>query len=134
MANANDNGLAIKPPLGWRSWNLYGQHVNQQLIMESWMVWYKGHALLMVSQTLCDLSYCDVGLDDNWQLCGAPNAAPGMNYHDKDGNPIVNLDGSSDFNNTMRTTLIALDLHPAGTETIAYAKINVDQKRNATCK
>jgi hypothetical protein len=23
-------------------------------------------------------------------MCGSPDAAPGMHYHDKDGNPIVN--------------------------------------------
>ena len=40
--------------------------------------------------SLCDLGYCDVGLDDHWQMCGSPDAAPGMHYHDKDGNPIVN--------------------------------------------
>ena len=29
---SNDNGLARTPPLGWRSWNLYGANVNQSLI------------------------------------------------------------------------------------------------------
>mgnify|MGYP002824976711 FL=1 len=29
---SNENGLARTPPLGWRSWNLYGAHVNQSLI------------------------------------------------------------------------------------------------------
>lgn len=48
--------------------------------------------------SLCDLGYCDVGLDDNWQACGSPDAAPGMKYHDKAGNPIVNLDRFPDFN------------------------------------
>ena len=100
VANANDNGLAIKPPLGWRSWNLYGQNVNQQLIMKimDGMV-QRTRTVNGKATSLCDLGYCDVGLDDNWQLCGAPNAAPGMNYHDKDGNPIVNLDRFPDFNN-----------------------------------
>ena len=41
--------------------------------------------------SLCDLGYCDVGLDDNWQDCGSPLAADGMHYHDAKGNPIVNL-------------------------------------------
>ena len=43
------------------------------------------------SQSLCDLGYCDVGLDDHWQDCGSPDAAPGMHYHDKEGNPLINL-------------------------------------------
>jgi len=40
--------------------------------------------------SLCDLGYCDVGLDDHWQACGSPDAAPGMHYHDVKGNPIIN--------------------------------------------
>ena len=40
--------------------------------------------------SLCNLGYCDVGLDDNWQACDSPLAAPGMHYHDIVGNPIVN--------------------------------------------
>merc|ERR1740130_162505 len=40
--------------------------------------------------SLCDLGYCDVGLDDNWQDCKA--GADGNHYHDKDGNPVVNLE------------------------------------------
>jgi alpha-galactosidase len=96
--SANDNGLGLSPPLGWRSWNLYGNNVNQTLIMSI----MKG----MASRTrtvdgkptsLCDLGYCDVGLDDHWQACGSPDAAPGMHYHDKDGNPIVNETVFPDF-------------------------------------
>ena len=46
-----------------------------------------------VPTSLKDLGYNDVGLDDNWQKCGAPDAkSAGNNFHDKDGNPIVNLD------------------------------------------
>ena len=70
---------------------MYGNNVNQTLIMSI----MKG----MTSRTrtvngkptsLCDLGYCDVGLDDMWQACDSPDAAPGMHYHDKEGNPIVN--------------------------------------------
>ena len=43
------------------------------------------------SESLCDLGYCDVGLDDHWQDCGSKDAAPGMHYHDKEGNPLINL-------------------------------------------
>ena len=41
--------------------------------------------------SLCDLGYCDVGLDDHWQDCGSKLAAPGMHYHDVNGDPIINL-------------------------------------------
>lgn len=29
-AAALDNGRSVTPPMGWRSWNLYGANVNQQ--------------------------------------------------------------------------------------------------------
>ena len=85
---ANDNGLALTPPMGWRSWNLYGHNVNQSLletIMDGMVVKHNGVSLR-------DLGFADVGLDDNWQACGSPSAAPGMHYHDVDGNPLVNLE------------------------------------------
>ena len=64
---AIDNGKGITPPMGWRSWNLFGPNVNQKLmegVMEGMVkkrpVDGGGEA------SLCDLGYCDVGLDDNW--------------------------------------------------------------------
>jgi alpha-galactosidase len=39
--------------------------------------------------SLCDLGYCDVGLDDNWQDCGA--GADGYSYHYYEGLPLVNF-------------------------------------------
>jgi hypothetical protein len=32
--SAIDNGKGIRPPMGWRSWNLYGANVDQQLIQK----------------------------------------------------------------------------------------------------
>jgi len=99
LANANDNGLGLTPPQGWRSWNLYGANVNQSLITSimDGMVKKSGVTHLGDSVSLCDLGYCDVGLDDNWQACGSPDAAPGMHYHDVNGNPIVNHERFPDF-------------------------------------
>merc|ERR1719426_371848 len=93
---ANDNGLAKTPPLGWRSWNLYGANVNQQLIMSIMDgVVAKTRTVDGKPTSLCDLGYCDVGLDDNWQNCKA--GADGNHYHDADGNPVVNLDRFPDM-------------------------------------
>lgn len=90
---ANDNGLGLTPPRGWRSWNLYGNNVNQSLITGIMDGMVTKHSYGGAKDTsLCEgFGYCDVGLDDHWQMCGSPDAAPGMNYHDKEGNPIVNL-------------------------------------------
>lgn len=83
---ANENGLAKLPPMGWRSWNLYGADVNQKLIQSIMDGVVKK---TRYGESLCDVGYCDVGLDDNWQDCQAGVA--GNNYHDVDGNPVVNL-------------------------------------------
>merc|ERR1719502_2548537 len=91
-----DNGLGRTPPMGWRSWNLYGGNANQDLlenIMEG-MVSRK-RTVDGVPTSLCDLGYCDVGLDDNWQKCGA--GADGYSFHDSEGNPIVNTERFPDL-------------------------------------
>merc|ERR1719321_1829727 len=46
--------------------------------------------------SLCDLGYCDVGLDDNWQKCGS-YGPDGLHYHDEEGNPIVNTERFPSF-------------------------------------
>ena len=90
--HANDNGLALTPPMGWRSWNAFGFDVNQDLMMHVMDVMVSKNRSDKYGQptSLCDLGYCDVGLDDAWQYCDAENAAPGFHYHDVHGNPIVN--------------------------------------------
>lgn len=112
LAAANDNGLALTPPLGWRSWNLFGSDVNQPLI-EKIMRGMTDRSRTDHSgrpTSLCDLGYCDVGLDDNWQACHSPEAADGMNYHREDGSPIVDLDlfpdlkGMVDFGHSLNLT------------------------------
>lgn len=85
-----DNGLGLTPPMGWRSWNCYGKHVNQTK-MESIMGKMAERARLVdgVKTSLLDLGYNNCGLDDNWQACGA--GAFGS-FHDAQGNPIINVD------------------------------------------
>ena len=94
-ALAIDNGLGRKPPMGWRSWNLYGADVNQSLIqhiMDGMVV--RKRKVDGVLTSLCDLGYCDVGLDDNWQACKAGHK---YSYHDDDGIPIVNRERFPDM-------------------------------------
>jgi len=88
-AKAIDNGLGLTPPMGWRSWNLFGANVNQSLI-ESIMdaIVARKRTVDGVPTSLCDLGYCDVGLDDNWQKCGAGSR---YRYHDDAGIPIINM-------------------------------------------
>ena len=81
---AIDNGKGATPPMGWRSWNLYGHDVDQKLIEGIMDGMVKPRPLpdgSGTSKSLCDLGYCDVGLDDNWQQCGSHGA--GSSSHRK---------------------------------------------------
>ena len=93
----NENGLARTPPLGWRSWNTFGADVNQSLIegIMDGMV-RKDRNVDGVPTSLCDLGYCDVGLDDNWQKCSPPGSV-GARYHDPSGKPLVNTERFPDM-------------------------------------
>lgn len=92
---AADNGRALTPPLGWRSWNLYGADVNQQLIEGIMEGMVKRTRMVDGKlQSLCDVGYCDVGLDDNWQACGS---GENTQFHDTLGNPLVNKDRFPDM-------------------------------------
>ena len=79
--------------MGWRSWNQYHRDVDQSLMQQIMQGMVDRGRVDHTNKptSLCDLGYCDVGLDDNWQACGSPDAAPGMNYHDVNGNPLINL-------------------------------------------
>jgi len=96
VVSANENGLAHLPPMGWRSWNLYGANVDQKVIegIMDGMV-SKKRSVDGKPTSLCDLGYCDVGLDDNWQNC--KGGADGNHYHDADGNPVINTDTFPDM-------------------------------------
>jgi alpha-galactosidase len=76
--------------MGWRSWNLFGANVDQGLIegIMDGMVSRK-RTVDGLPTSLCDLGYCDVGLDDNWQQCCAYGADT-FTYHTEEGAPVVN--------------------------------------------
>lgn len=94
VVTAIDNGRGRTPPMGWRSWNLFGSNVNQTL-MEAVMDAMVDRSRLVdgTPTSLADLGYSDVGLDDNWQLCGDYD---GYTYHDR-FYPVVNRDRFWDF-------------------------------------
>lgn len=96
-AAAIDNGKGTTPPMGWRSWNLFGANVNQKVI-EGIMDGMVSRKRMVDGKptSLCDLGYCDVGLDDNWQTCGA-HGLHQYSYHDDAGLPIVNEDRFPDM-------------------------------------
>lgn len=65
VAYALNNGLALKPPLGWNSWNNFGCNVSDVLIRQM--------ADAMVSSGMAAAGYQYVNVDDCWQGVGRTN-------------------------------------------------------------
>ncbi|MBQ8028694.1 MAG: alpha-galactosidase [Clostridia bacterium] len=57
--NAYNNGVALTPPMGWSSWNLFRNKINEDLIKEI--------ADAMIKSGLSDVGYTYVNIDDCWQ-------------------------------------------------------------------
>ncbi|HEX5685741.1 MAG TPA: glycoside hydrolase family 27 protein [Ideonella sp.] len=53
------NGLAQTPPMGWSSWNQFGDQINEQLLVQTMDA--------MAANGLRDAGYVYVNLDDGWQ-------------------------------------------------------------------
>ncbi|MBN2441348.1 MAG: alpha-galactosidase [Spirochaetales bacterium] len=58
QAAALNNGLALTPPMGWNSWNVFHENINETQI--------KQIADAMVSSGMRDAGYIYLNLDDNW--------------------------------------------------------------------
>lgn len=59
-SETEDIMVKLTPPLGWNSWNTYGENINEQLIMET--------ADAMVEQGLLEKGYEYLVIDDCWSL------------------------------------------------------------------
>ena len=81
-------GALPTPPAGWRSWNQMGGDISQALMTDMMTAMADRSRTVQGKPTsLIDLGYNRIGMDDNWQACGA-----GVNgsFHDASGNPIFN--------------------------------------------
>jgi alpha-galactosidase len=58
-AASRSNGLALTPPIGWSSWNNFGEDISEQLVVET--------IDAMVANGMRDAGYVFVNLDDGWQ-------------------------------------------------------------------
>lgn len=95
--HALDDGLARRPPMGWRSWNTFYGHVTQELMVQMMdLVAARDRHVDGEPTSLLDLGYGNVGLDDGWQLCGK-YGPEGFTFHDALGSPIVNRSRFPDF-------------------------------------
>ena len=52
--------VKLTPPMGWNSWNTFGENINEKLIMET--------ADKMVEQGLLDCGYEYLVIDDCWSV------------------------------------------------------------------
>ena len=58
QAFAHPDSLVLTPPLGWNSWNVFHENINEKQIQEI--------ADAMVNSGLKDAGYIYLNLDDNW--------------------------------------------------------------------
>ena len=84
------NGKARRPPLGWRSWNAFGNKINQSTMVAAMDALVASNRTIggKAGQSLCkDVGFCSAGLDEGWEACGV-----GVNHtqHDAQGRPTVN--------------------------------------------
>ncbi len=59
LKNVPNNGLAKTPPMGWNSWNLFAEKVDDQTV--------RTMADAMVSSGMKDAGYIYVNIDDTWE-------------------------------------------------------------------
>jgi alpha-galactosidase len=84
-----DNGLALTPPMGWRSWNCYHGDVTQAHIKATVdAITARTRMVDGKLTSLLDVGYDHVGVDDGWQLCNA--GVGGNSFHGPTGKPILN--------------------------------------------
>lgn len=77
---AGSNAMALRPPMTWRSWNQFAQHINSSII-ESMMNGLVDTSRPIVGMppgsSLFTLGYNEVGLDSGWAKCmPAPGFQP----------------------------------------------------------
>ena len=59
--------IALTPPMGWNSWNCWGQSVSQERVLSS--------ARAMVEKGLIDHGWSYINIDDGWQSRRGANGA-----------------------------------------------------------
>ena len=83
---AIDNGLGLRPPMGWRNFNAF--YNPSQVIMESMMDAMVDRSRSVGGQptSLAEIGYTHMGLDGGWNRCFAENHT----FHLADGTPVWN--------------------------------------------
>ena len=83
-----DNGLALTPPMGWRSWNCYHGSVDAVKIQDTIdAITSRSRTIEGKHMSLADIGYQHVGVDDGWQAC---KTGKDCSFHTATGTPLVN--------------------------------------------
>ena len=67
LARAADNGLALLPPMGWRSWNTFYADIDDAKIRSQIDALVKPRDA--AGTTLHSLGYASIGIDEGWEGC-----------------------------------------------------------------
>jgi alpha-galactosidase len=84
------NSEARTPPLGWRSWNAFGNHITQDMMRQAMDALAAANRTIRgkANQSLCkDIGFCSAGLDEGWEACGVGTHGT---QHDANGLPTIN--------------------------------------------
>ena len=78
---AGSNGLALTPPLGWRSWNAWGYHIDDATMRTAAAGLVDASRPIRgmpAGSSLRSLGYDNVGMDEGWAVCEPqPGFMPG---------------------------------------------------------
>lgn len=88
-ALALDDGLAVSPPMGWRSWNQFGLDITQEIVEAQYAVLAAKREYGGKTTSLAEVGYKHAAIDDGWQNCSS--GPGGKGFHNASGFPNVNL-------------------------------------------
>lgn len=87
MTLALNNGKAIQPPMGFRTWNQWQGSITQSMmlgIIDALVTPRSNNPTISLAQ----LGFSDAGLDDGFQQCGSYGPL-GCTFHDELGSPVI---------------------------------------------
>ena len=101
FAPAGMNGMAMRPPMTWRSWNSFATQISSSVILRNAQgLVDESRAIrnMPPGSSLRSLGYAEVGADEGWAMCAPPPGYPPNDYMYHKGNadgsisPQINVD------------------------------------------
>ena len=78
-ADAGNNGMAMTPPLTWRSWNQFGWYITEEVLLsaaEGLVDTSRPIKGMPAGSSLKDLGFNEVGMDEGWAACPPCTGSP----------------------------------------------------------